>query len=174
MLFDYDIHSCSRCNEKLKQDVFKYSTDQFQIPLCEDCQDWYRGLRAKPSIQSRRLFLALKEKGLHVDLEYFDGHKRIDISSKESMTHIEVDGEQHYSNALQALSDLLRTMYSNRDGFLTLRIPNSLIENNFKDTTNIISRILFENKNRKLPVQKKHHQQMMEHLNKYNRNSMKY
>jgi very-short-patch-repair endonuclease len=173
MTFDYDYYCC-RCNHAIRHGVFDYSIDKFQIPLCEACQDWYRGLKTKPSKQSKKLFLALRERGLKVELEYFDGYKRIDIFSKESLTHIEIDGEQHYTDPLQALSDLLRTMYSTRDGYYTLRIPNSLIDKYLKDAANIISRILNENKSRKRPPEQAHYQRMMRHFVRHNRNSLRY
>ena len=148
----YNSHSCSKCGQSISNLVFDYSKDKFLLPLCQDCQLWYRNLKGKPSKLSKNLYLALKEKGLDVELEYFDGYKKIDIYSKESMIHIEVDGEQHYKDTFQASSDLLRTMYSNKEGFITLRIPNTLVSKKLDYTAEIIYQILMENKRRKQPI----------------------
>jgi very-short-patch-repair endonuclease len=152
----YNSYSCSKCDQTISDWVFDYSKDKFLLPLCQDCQLWYRKLKAKPSKQSKSLYLALKEKGLDVELEYFDGYKQIDIFSKESMIHIEVDGEQHYKDTFQASSDLLRTMYSYKEGFITLRIPNTLVSEKLEYTAEILYHILVENRIRKQPVHKIH------------------
>lgn len=139
--------------------------NEFQIPLCMNCQTWYKTLPSAPTPQAKKLFLILKEKGLHVALEESDRHKRVDIAATEYKVHIEVDGEHHNTKAEQAQRDLLRTLYSLKDGFYTLRIPNSLIEGNVHDTANIISQILIENKKRTQPAQQQsHYQNMMAHF----------
>jgi very-short-patch-repair endonuclease len=148
----YNSYSCAKCDQTITGWVFDYSNEKFQLPLCQDCQVWYRNLKGKPSNQSKKLYLALKERGLDVELEYFDGFKKIDIFSKESMIHIEIDGEQHYKDTFQASSDLLRTMYSYKEGFITLRIPNTLVSKKLDYTAEIVYRILMENRGRKQPT----------------------
>ena len=50
----------------------------------------------------------------------------------------------HNYNAQQALSDLKRTYYSFKKQYFTLRIPNSLLRNNFEEVVKIIIDILNE------------------------------
>src|SRR5215510_316024 len=82
------------------------------------------------------------KKGIPAQLEKYDGYKTIDIAIPEYKLNIEVDGGQHYLNPSQALVDLQRTYYSFKKGFFTLRIPNSLVENNIRDTINYIVKFL--------------------------------
>ena len=75
-------------------------------------------------------------------LEKWDGYKTIDIAIPECKINIEVDGLQHNFNADQALSDLQRTYYSFLKGYLTLRVPNSLLEENLDDAADYITKFL--------------------------------
>ncbi|MEM4397452.1 MAG: hypothetical protein QW757_02380, partial [Candidatus Woesearchaeota archaeon] len=50
----------------------------------------------------------------------------------------------HNFDYKQALSDLKRTYYSFKKGYLTIRIPNSLLLNHFEETVNYIVRFLNE------------------------------
>lgn len=67
---------------------------------------------------------ALESRGLRVLSEVPDGHKHIDLSIPDARINIEVDGNQHLTDAHQILSDLDRTHYSDRLGYETIRIPN--------------------------------------------------
>ena len=54
-------------------------------------------------------------------------------------------GGHHNYDYKQALADLKRTYYSfKKGGYLTLRIPNSLIKNNFDETVGYIVEFLNE------------------------------
>jgi very-short-patch-repair endonuclease len=91
------------------------------------------------------LYFALKSRDVPAKLELFDGHKTIDIAVPIARVNIEVDGQQHNYNAKQALADLQRTYYSFLKGYLTLRIPNSLIRHDLEETAEFITRILNKN-----------------------------
>ena len=80
------------------------------------------------------------------EIEKFDGHKTIDIAIVEKRVNIEVDGIHHNANPQQAFADLQRTYFSFLKGYLTLRIPNSLVRNNLEETADMITEIL-NNKN---------------------------
>jgi very-short-patch-repair endonuclease len=56
--------------------------------------------------------------------------------------NIEVDGSHHNLSSEQAFSDLLRTYHSFREGYFTLRIPNSLIRDYFEETLDLITEII--------------------------------
>lgn len=81
-----------------------------------------------PTPQAVSLHQALLDVGIKNKLEHWDGHKHIDISIPWAKLHIEIDGNQHYFNPRQMESDSKRTSYSAKDGFYTMRIPNSAVD----------------------------------------------
>lgn len=86
----------------------------------------------KSTPEARKLGKLLEDYDWNVELEKWDGHKHIDIAIVEAKVNIEVDGLQHGYNHKQALADLERTYYSFKKGYVTLRIPNTLV-NDYKD-----------------------------------------
>ncbi|WP_243651115.1 DUF559 domain-containing protein [Hymenobacter gummosus] len=103
--------------------------ENFGVPLCMPHQEYAKRMELQSTEESMRLYFALKERGVPAKLEQFDGYKHIDISVPEAKVNIEVDGIHHNRDAKQALSDLKRTYYSFLRGYLTIRIPNSLVRN---------------------------------------------
>lgn len=83
-----------------------------------------------PTKKAHLLAEALRARMIVCKLEYFDGHKHIDIAIPESKIYIEIDGKQHFLNPSQIITDLYRDRYSEKDGFITIRIPNVILENN--------------------------------------------
>jgi very-short-patch-repair endonuclease len=136
--------TCTDCNKRLDPKVFQYAITHFDIPLCFDCQQSFKSKQKKATPEARELFFALKQRGVPAELEKFDGHKTIDISVVEAMVNIEVDGGQHNYDGKQALCDLQRTLYSFKKGWLTLRIPNSLIKHNLEQAADHITEFLQE------------------------------
>jgi very-short-patch-repair endonuclease len=135
---------CSDCNERLEQKVYDYSILHFRIPLCRTCQHASKRPAEKATPQARELYYALKKRGVPAELEKHDGYKTIDIAVTDAMVNIEVDGGQHINNAKQALADLQRTLHSFKKGWLTLRVPNCLIENHLEDAADHITEFLQE------------------------------
>ena len=90
------------------------------------------------------LYNALIEREVPAHLEKWDGYKHIDIAVPQAMINIEVDGIQHNTDRKQSLSDLKRTMYSFRKGYVTLRIPNCLVrdDESIEETANHIVEIV--------------------------------
>ncbi|MBL7773407.1 MAG: DUF559 domain-containing protein [Chitinophagaceae bacterium] len=86
----------------------------------------------------------MKKNGLPVELEKYDGYKRIDIAIVKAKLNIEVDGIRHSKDSKQSLTDLKRMYYSMRKGYETVRIPNVLVNNNVNDVVNIISSMYVE------------------------------
>ena len=120
-------------------------------PLCMNHQQWLNNIYSNSSTtpQAIELYFALRRRGVPAELEKWDGFKTIDIAVTQAMVNIEVDGQHHNYSHQQALSDLKRTFYSFQKGFLTLRIPNSLVEWSIEETADYITEFLIENKNRK-------------------------
>jgi very-short-patch-repair endonuclease len=151
---------CSVCKGTITEREYKYSMNKFKKALCRSHQQKpfpekiYKKMyvpRKEPSShkstpEARKLFYALKERDVPAELEKWDGHKHIDIAVTDAKVNIEVDGSHHNYSDKQALSDLKRTCFSFTKGFLTLRVPNSLIRNNFEQTVDLI--VDFLNKSR--------------------------
>ncbi|MCA9397794.1 DUF559 domain-containing protein [candidate division WWE3 bacterium] len=80
------------------------------------------------SDQARKLHSALVQRGIEADIEKWDEHKHIDLSIESAGLYIEIDGDNHYTNADTILRDLKRDYFSNEDGYDTLHFPNHIIE----------------------------------------------
>ncbi len=146
---------CNKCREDIPNEVFEYSMEHFKIPLCLVCQKKVgMGSRRKeprkpePTPQQKKLAEYLKKFEWKVELEKWDGYKHIDIAIVDAKVNIEVDGPQHNADPKQALADLKRTFYSFKKGYVTLRIPNCLTQNEktIKETADYIHEFLEESK----------------------------
>jgi len=105
-------------------------------------QKWVKEQERVSTFSCMSLYFALKERGVPAQLEKFDGYKHIDIAIPQAKVNIEVDGGHHNYNDRQALSDLKRTYHSFLKGYLTLRIPNSLVEFHLEETADYITDML--------------------------------
>ncbi len=139
---------CNQCNSTITKDEFSYSVNHYERPLCRACQKPNSSPKKntpEPTPQAKYLYNVLRQRGVPARLEQFDGFKHIDIAIPEVKVNIEVDGGHHNYDKKQALADLKRTYYSFRKGYLTLRIPNSLLEKeNIHETANYIVEFLNE------------------------------
>jgi very-short-patch-repair endonuclease len=136
--------SCIDCSNSIAQNVFNYSTTNFGLPLCVACQNQFRIRSEKSTREALDLYIALKIRGVPAELEKWDGHKTIDIAVTEAKVNIEVDGVQHNFHSGQALADLKRTFFAFKKGYLTLRIPNSLVRYHLEETADYITEFLME------------------------------
>lgn len=132
--------SCIECNTYVSRSVYNYSTENFGFPLCVQCQNWLRDQNSTP--EAITLYLLLKQNGVPAELEKHDGYKTIDIVIEEAKVHIEVDGAHHNYNNRQALADLKRTFHAFKKGYITLRIPNSVMHWNAEETAEYITEFL--------------------------------
>lgn len=80
------------------------------------------------SDQARKLHSALLQRGVEVEIEKWDEHKHIDISIEEAGLYIEIDGDDHYTDADTIMRDLKRDYFSNEEGYDTIHIPNFIID----------------------------------------------
>ena len=140
-------HSCLHCHSHIDERVYKFSTTTYGYELCYSCQHTLI-ISNEITAEAIDLYLSLKKRGVPAELEKYDGYKTIDIAVVDARVNIEVDGHQHISNPKQALSDLKRTCFSIPKGFLTLRIPNTLIRESLEETADYITTFLLENKNK--------------------------
>ena len=142
---------CQNCFIKITDKVFDYSTQNFGCSLCWPCQKGFCYIFETTSAtpESISLYFALRRRGVPAELEYDDGFKRVDIAVPEAKVHIEVDGVQHNLDSQQAMRDLTRTLNSYKRGYCTLRIPNSLVKHNLKQTAEKITEFLVVSRDKK-------------------------
>jgi very-short-patch-repair endonuclease len=110
--------------------------------LCIPCQEWIEAQQIKTPPEAIELYLALKLRGVTAELEKFDGYKTIDIALVDAKVNIEVDDPNRNYIHEPALADLRRALYSFQKGYLTLRIPNKLIDENPEETADAIADFL--------------------------------
>ncbi|HEX4372924.1 MAG TPA: DUF559 domain-containing protein [Puia sp.] len=139
-------YKCLECDCVIILAEAKYSKLNFGIALCRSCQIKFKNLKRPPTQEAKLLFEALRKRGVPAEIEKFDGFKRIDIAITEAKVNIEVDGCHHNLSPKQAISDLYRTYFSFKKGYLTLRIPNSLIKDNLEQTADLITRFVSESR----------------------------
>lgn len=110
---------CIKCKKSITDDGYHFSWKNFGKPLCRVDQ---------PTQEARKLGKKLEQIGnWKVIYEGYDGHKYVDLSIPGANVDIEVDGLQHTTTKEQALSDIKRTYYSYKGGFITLHVPNILV-----------------------------------------------
>lgn len=107
---------------------------------------YQRYFRPQPTPEARKLGDLLRGYGWNVEFEKWDGHKHIDIAITEAKFNIEVEGSQHNLNPNQAFTDQLRDFYSDQRGFVTKRIPNSLLKDDVRaeETAKLLNKQLQE------------------------------
>jgi very-short-patch-repair endonuclease len=140
----YNSYKCTQCECRIDVAVYKYSKANFNLSLCRLCQNKFRNFRNEPTPEAKELYLALRKRGVPAELEKFDGYKTIDIAVTEAKVNIEVDGNHHNYTSQQAIADLYRTFFSFQKGYLTVRIPNSLIKNHLERTADLVTEFLNE------------------------------
>lgn len=96
------------------------------------------------SDQARQLHSALIQRGVEVEIEKWDDHKHIDLSAEAAGLYIEIDGDAHYTDAETIMRDLKRDYYSSEDGFDTVHIPNSIIDNNIDAVADALAEVIAE------------------------------
>lgn len=141
---------CSLCNGVISKDEFDYSIKNFGELLCRSCQknnnslkQKYQKKKEKLTYEEITLYETLIKIRIPAKLEQWDGYKHIDIAIPEVKVNIEVDGMQHAYNQKQALSDLKRTFYSLKKGYVTIRIPNKLIQEDLYKTVGYLKKLIY-------------------------------
>ena len=99
-------------------------------------------MTSKITPEAKILFDALTKEGVLGELEYWDGHKHVDIYIPSAKLYIEVDGLVHFLRPQQIASDFMRDHYSDDDGFHTFRIPNAVVEENLSGVVKAICTVI--------------------------------
>jgi very-short-patch-repair endonuclease len=95
----------------------------------------------KPTKQVLMLVEALKQRGVILEVEKWDGHKHIDIYIPNDNLYIEVDGVPHATNVKQIIADFNRDYFSFKEGFFTKHITNELIEAHLDKIADAIAQV---------------------------------
>jgi len=128
---------CSICKTIITRGVFDYSIDKFDRALCKQHQK-----EQLATIQAKKLYNELKNKGINCELESSDGYKSVDIAIPDAKLYIEIDGKHHTTNPKQLLSDIKRDTHSFENGYVTKRISNDLIKEHLEDVANSIKEVV--------------------------------
>lgn len=97
-----------------------------------------------PSKHAQRLYDALCKRNLKAELEYWDGHKTVDIAILEPKIYIEVDGIHHFTDATQILRDFKRYHYSDGDDFNTFYVTNQIIDTHLEEVADALTKVVIE------------------------------
>src|SRR3990172_12387449 len=121
---------CSVCKETISENVYRYSIDHFGKALCMTHQKtpFYANPQEKVTPQAKILSKALNDLRVKHELEYYDGHKHVDIAIPSARLYLELEGTQHAFNPKQMIADDERDKHSHKDGFYTKRIANVWID----------------------------------------------
>jgi very-short-patch-repair endonuclease len=102
----------------------------------------------KSTPQTVFLAQALKQRGIVVELEHWDGHKHVDIFIPKAKIYIEIDGAQHDMRPKQVFADFNRDYFSAKEGFFTKHITNQEIENHLETIANAIAKVVNKSSNK--------------------------
>lgn len=142
----YVRQACLQCNSQIDEATFHRSMKKYKFPLCEDCQIWFVGRIFHATPETIQLYFALKGRGIAAQLEKPDQYKRADIAISGSNLHIEVNGSHQNYNATEALRELKKYLNDFNQESITLKIPGSLVKFNIEQTSDIILKIVMENR----------------------------
>lgn len=120
--------TCFNCDADMPALAFFNAQEIRGYKLCHNCYNTLHPKMASVSDEALALYFSLRKKGIDAELEKFDGFKKVDIAIESVKLYIEVDGDHHYTDHKQAIRDLQRTFHSLKDDYITIRIPNALIE----------------------------------------------
>lgn len=97
--------------------------------------------KKEPTKHALLLSQALNTIGVETILEYWDGHKHVDIFVPAAKLCIEVDGNNHYTSATQIATDFKRAEHSVDDGLHTFHVPNEVVEKEVMKVARAIGKI---------------------------------
>lgn len=137
-------HHCLNCNYSIYDSVADFSQNRLGFKLCKNCQKWLKEKDSVVTPESKLFFLSLRVRGINATLEKDDGFKHIDIAitQKSSRLNIEIDGSHHYTDAAQSYADFQRMHYSYLKGFVTIRLPNILVQERRNEVADFIVSLL--------------------------------
>lgn len=136
--------TCKDCDKPIGYQDHRNSMDALGVELCEH----HTRLMLKiiednrTPVEAIQLFYALKAAGARPMLEWWDGHKSVDIAFSRVKLNIEVDVDEELVTHDQALRELNEAMLSFKKGFTTIRIPKVAIYYALEETVENILGII--------------------------------
>ena len=97
-----------------------------------------------PTRQTLSVVKALEGRGVKLDVEYWDGHKHVDIYIPKARLYIEINALAHYTNPQQIITDFKRNHFSDGDDFFTMPITNQLIDTHLDSIADAIVKVVEE------------------------------
>jgi very-short-patch-repair endonuclease len=94
-----------------------------------------------PTVHCTKLIEALRQRGIELEVEHWDGHKHIDIYIPKDMLYIEIDGMHHITRPDRIIADLNRDYFSFKEGFFTKHITNEAIDTHLDQIADAISQM---------------------------------
>jgi hypothetical protein len=122
--------TCKDCNQSITPEIGQLSKESLGVMLCQRHTKLVNGIvdDNQTPIEAIQLFYALKEAGANPMLEWWDGHKSVDIAISRVKLNIEIETDYHLITHEQAINDLEEAMHSFKNGFTTVRIPHVVVK----------------------------------------------
>jgi len=140
MKTDLPIPNCQNCSCQIDNHMLEYAMEHYGFALCISCQGWLKEKMDETSQETIYLYLSLRTRNVPAMLEKSAGRHTTDIAVAQAKVTIEVEGPQYHPN--QALSDLQKTYQTFKKGYLTLRIPHTLVKKNLDETADCLTAFL--------------------------------
>lgn len=118
-----------------------FSEENSNLPMVNE--------QMEPTPQAKRLHEALNKRDIHNELEFDDGHKRVDIHIPSARLNVEVDGKYHLTDPEHLFRDLERDSYSHSDGVDTIRIPNFYVDSHLNEIADAIAEVTRKRQSKK-------------------------
>ncbi|TKD65931.1 hypothetical protein [Flavobacterium sp. ASW18X] len=136
--------TCCDCKKDISFLEQQKSLEKYGVALCQRHSSLIDKIRRNNNtpLEAVQLYYALKEAGTNPMLEWWDGHKSIDIAISRVKLNIEVETEYQMLTHEQAIQDLEEAMHSFKNGFTTIRIPSVVIKYYLADTVRNIQGIM--------------------------------
>ncbi len=136
--------TCLECNKELSYMDHREAMDAFGVELCAKHKKRIdRLMRSNNTpVAAIQLYYALKEAGESPMLEWWDGKKHVDLAFSRVKLNIEIDDKYDKLTDKDAISHLQEVMHSFKNGFTTIRIPDTLIKYHLKETVTNIQGIM--------------------------------
>jgi very-short-patch-repair endonuclease len=129
---------CTICNNIIDKKNFEYTKTHFGKPLCEQHQG---------TPYQRKLFEALRQRGIGCEYEAYDGFKHVDIAIPKAKLYIEIDGKHHLTDPTQLDKDLWRDEYSSKDGYRTIHYSNEQLAENLPAIADALAEVIKNREN---------------------------
>ena len=129
---------CKVCNAVIDKNNFDLTQALFGKPLC---------MAHQGTPYQRRLYEALKQRGITCEYEAFDGFKHVDIAIPRARIYIEIDAVSHTTNPEQLNTDLWEDEYSSKDGYKTIHYSNKQIAENLAAIADALAEVIKNREN---------------------------